>query len=72
MVRSAEVAARQAKLAELKQLITSRHYESLEKLEDAVDALLWGDSEVAQLEMTSPRSEETARESRVAPPKRPR
>ena len=50
MVRSAEAAAREAKLAELKQLITSRHYESLEKLEDAVDALLWGDSEVAQID----------------------
>ncbi|HEY2253617.1 MAG TPA: hypothetical protein VGH74_21225 [Planctomycetaceae bacterium] len=43
MVRSAEMAARKAKLAELKQLITSCHYDSLEKLEDAVDALLWGD-----------------------------
>jgi hypothetical protein len=69
MVRSAEAAAREAKLAELKQLITSRHYESLEKLEDAVDALLWGDSEVAQLTAEPDRDE---RESRVAPPKRPR
>jgi hypothetical protein len=69
MVRSAEAAAREAKLAELKQLITSRHYESLEKLEDAVDALLWGDSEVAQL--TAP-SERDAFEGRVAPLKRPR
>jgi hypothetical protein len=67
MVRSAEAAAREAKLAELKQLITSRHYESLEKLEDAVDALLWGDSEVAQLNAGP-----DDRESRVAPPKRPR
>jgi len=49
MVRSAEAAAQEAKLAELKQLIRSRHYESLEKLEDAVDALLWGDSDVAQM-----------------------
>jgi hypothetical protein len=69
MVRSAEAAAREAKLAELKQLITSRHYESLEKLEDAVDALLWGDSEVAQLTAGPDRDD---RESRVAPPKRPR
>ena len=74
MVRSAEVAAREAKLAELKQLITSRHYESLEKLEDAVDALLWGDSDVAQLEVAelTARPEREDRDSRVAPPNRPR
>jgi len=69
MVRSAEAAAREAKLAELKQLITSRHYESLEKLEDAVDALLWGDSEVAQM---TARPDRDDRDCRVAPPKRPR
>ncbi|HEX4146965.1 MAG TPA: hypothetical protein VHY91_25935 [Pirellulales bacterium] len=69
MVRSAEVAAREAKLAELKQLITSRHYESLEKLEDAVDALLWGDSDVAQMSSDADR-EGVA--SRAAAPKRPR
>ncbi len=69
MVRSAEAAAREAKLAELKQLITSRHYESLEKLEDAVDALLWGDSDVAQMTACPERDD---CESRVAPPKRPR
>jgi hypothetical protein len=50
MVRSAEAAARETKLAELKRLITTCHYESLEKLEDAVDALLWGDSEAAHRE----------------------
>jgi hypothetical protein len=66
MVRSAEAAAREAKLAELKQLITSRHYESLEKLEDAVDALLWGDSDVAQL------AAHADRDGRTGPPKRPR
>jgi hypothetical protein len=69
MVRSAEAAAREAKLAELKQLITSRHYESLEKLEDAVDALLWGDSDVAQMTALPDRDD---RESRAAVPKRPR
>jgi hypothetical protein len=69
MVRSAEAAAREAKLAELKQLITSRHYESLEKLEDAVDALLWGDSEAAQFTAEPGRDE---RESRVVAPNRPR
>jgi len=48
MVRSAEETARETKLAELKRLITTCHYDSLEKLEDAVDALLWGDSEAAR------------------------
>jgi hypothetical protein len=43
MVRSAETVAREAKIAELKRLITSERYESLEKLEDAVDAFLWAD-----------------------------
>jgi hypothetical protein len=47
MVQSMEVAAREAKLAELKRLITSGHFETLEKLEDAVDALLWGDEQAA-------------------------
>ena len=45
MVRSIEIAAREAKLAELKRLITSNRFDSLEKLEDAVDALLWGEEE---------------------------
>jgi hypothetical protein len=71
MVRSAEAAAREAKLAELKQLITSRHYESLEKLEDAVDALLWGDGEVAQFDVTQFTSRPD-RDGRSGVPKRPR
>jgi hypothetical protein len=45
MVRSAEASAREAKIAELKHLITSQHYESLEKLEEAVEAFLWGEEE---------------------------
>jgi hypothetical protein len=45
MVRSAELSAREARIAELKQLITSRHYDSLEKLEEAVEAFLWGEEE---------------------------
>jgi hypothetical protein len=38
--RSAERAARDAKISELKRLITTHKYESLEMLEDAVDAFL--------------------------------
>ena len=68
MVRSADAAARQAKLAELKQLITSRHYDSLEKLEDAVDALLWGDSDIAQMTTCANRDDP----ARVSAPNRPR
>ena len=43
MVRSTEVDAREAKITELKRLITAGTYETLEKLEDAVDAFLWSD-----------------------------
>ena len=45
MVRTAETAAREAKIAELKRLITSTHYDSLEKLEEAVEAFLWGEEQ---------------------------
>jgi hypothetical protein len=65
MVRSAEETARESKLAELKRLITTCHYDSLEKLEDAVDALLWGDSETAR-----PDDEQNGFE--LGLPKRPR
>jgi hypothetical protein len=53
MVRSAEASAREAQLAELKQLITSRHYETLEKLEEAVEAFLWGEEEAESLALAS-------------------
>ncbi len=43
MVRSAEASRREAKVAEFKRLITSRHFDSLEMLEDAVEAFLWGE-----------------------------
>jgi hypothetical protein len=69
MVRSAELAAREAKLAELKQLLTSRRYDSLEKLEDAVDALLWGDSDVEEI---ADLSELENSQLRLIVPKRPR
>jgi hypothetical protein len=42
MPRSAQGLAEKAKVAELKRLIKSRRYESLETLEDVVDAFLWG------------------------------
>jgi hypothetical protein len=42
MVRSTEAMFQEAKIAELKRLITSRTFDSLEMLEDAVDACLWG------------------------------
>ena len=54
MVRSVEAAAREAKIAELKQLITRGTYESLEKLEDAVDAFLWGEEQSPALMAAQP------------------
>jgi hypothetical protein len=48
MTRSAEAVARDAKIAELKRLITAGKYESLEKLEDAVDAFLWSEHDRLQ------------------------
>ncbi len=49
MVRSAEANAQEAKIAELKRLITSRTFDSLEMLEDAVDACLWGEEDAMEL-----------------------
>jgi hypothetical protein len=46
MTRSMKAASAEAeKIAELKRLITNGSYESLEKLEEAVDRFLWGDEE---------------------------
>jgi hypothetical protein len=45
MVRFAEASVQETKIVELKRLITSRRFDSLETLEDAVDACLWGDDE---------------------------
>jgi hypothetical protein len=50
MVRSAEAAARDATIAELKRLITAGTYETLEKLEEAVDAFLWSEHDRRQLD----------------------
>lgn len=48
MTQTAEVLAREAKIAELKRLITSRTYETLEMLEEAVDAFLWSEYDERQ------------------------
>lgn len=48
MTRTADVAAREAKIAELKRIITMEKYETLEKLEDAVDAFLWSEQDRLQ------------------------
>ena len=48
MTRVTETAAREAKIAELKRLITAGKYETLEMLEDAVDALLWREQDQLQ------------------------
>ncbi len=63
MVRSAEASAREAKIAELKRLITSRHYESLEKLEEAVEAFLWGEEDAGS---RAPSADGTAQSHRAA------
>jgi hypothetical protein len=48
MAHSAEAAARDKKIAELKRLIAAGTYETLEKLEDAVDAFLWSEQDRLQ------------------------
>jgi hypothetical protein len=48
MAHPAEAAAREAKIAELKRLITAGIYETQEKLEDAVDAFLWSEQDRLQ------------------------
>ncbi len=53
MARSAETTAREAKIAELKRLIMAGTYETLEKLEEAVDAFLWSEQDRLQAEQTT-------------------
>jgi hypothetical protein len=48
MTRSTETAAREAKIAQLKRMIVAGNYETLEKLEDAVDAFLWSEQDRLQ------------------------
>lgn len=45
MARTTEIAARDAVIAELKRLITAGTYETLDKLEDAVDSFLWSEQD---------------------------
>jgi anti-sigma28 factor (negative regulator of flagellin synthesis) len=53
MARSAEAAAREEKIAELKRLITNGTYETSEKLEEAVDAFLWSEQDQLQAEQAA-------------------
>jgi len=55
MIRSVEAAAEREKIAQLKRLIASGQYETLEKLEDAVDAFLWAEETKLQPEEQVPR-----------------
>lgn len=50
MIQTTEVMAREATIAELKRLITSRTYETLEMLEEAVDAFLWNEYDQRQID----------------------
>jgi hypothetical protein len=43
MSRTAETQAQAAKVAELKRLLATRSFDSLDTLEEAVDALMWDD-----------------------------
>jgi hypothetical protein len=67
MARTAEKAAREAVIAELKRLITAGTYETLEKLEDAVDSFLWSEQDRLHAECFS-----APRESRYANLREPR
>ncbi len=66
MAQPVERAARDAKIAELKRLITAGEYETQEKLEDAVDAFLWSEQDrlqqrtVRDVRRNSPASSEIA------------
>jgi hypothetical protein len=57
MTRSVETAAREAKIAQLKRLIRAGKYETLEMLEDAVDAFLWQEQDQLQTALESPAHE---------------
>jgi hypothetical protein len=50
MTRTTEALARDAKIAELKRLITAGTYETLEMLEEAVDSFLWSEQDRLQAE----------------------
>lgn len=50
MARTAETVAREAKIAELKRLISAGTFETLEKLEEAVDSFMWSELDRLQAE----------------------
>ena len=60
MAHSVETVAREAKIAQLKRLITTGTYETLEKLEEAVDAFLWSEQDRLQADQ-APGTSETVR-----------
>ena len=45
MARCDEAASQEQVIAELKRLIRTKRFATIEELEDAVDALLWGSEE---------------------------
>jgi hypothetical protein len=57
MTRSVDSAARDAKIAQLKRLIRAEKYETLEMLEDAVDAFLWQEQDQLQSVLDEPTHE---------------
>jgi hypothetical protein len=67
MTRSAETAAREAKIAQLKRLITTGKYETLEKLEEAVDAFLWSEQDRLQEERDEECDENLSEMARTHP-----
>ncbi len=67
MVRSTDAIAREAKIAELKRLILTGSYETLENLEDAVDSLLWSEQDGCSKSRT-----DSSGWSRGCTPSRPR
>jgi hypothetical protein len=50
MAPISDAVARDAKIAELKRLITAGTYETLEMLEEAVDSFLWSEQDQMQAE----------------------
>ena len=52
MQHASDLAARAAQIDALKRLITAGHYDSLEKLEDAVDEFLWSEHDRLQADAT--------------------
>ncbi len=56
MIPATQALDEEARIAALKRLITSLRRESLETLEDSVDAFLWGRDETSDLRCEEPGS----------------